>query len=61
MTAIRKFIGAILHPNGNGGTGYHEETPREVLDALEWSENDTGDDLVERAEKVEDARAFSAK
>jgi hypothetical protein len=60
MIAIRKLIDAILYPNGHGGIGYHEETPREVLDALEWTESDTGDDLAERAETVEDAQALSA-
>jgi hypothetical protein len=28
------------------------ETPADVLEALEWADTDSGEDLVERAEKV---------
>ncbi len=53
MTWIDRLLERLVHgqkrvtpPNRKDGT------PADVLEALEWADTDSGEDLVERAEKV---------
>lgn len=44
-----KLLERLVHPHGDPGDGIETETPKEVLEALEGSDADSGRDLVEKA------------
>ena len=55
MTWIDRLLERLVHR----GTLQQEanndaETPADVLEALEWTDTDSGEDLVEKAEKVKE-------
>jgi hypothetical protein len=50
-----KLLTMLVHPHA--ATPNDETTPKEILDALDWSEGDSSEDLVERAEKAEHVAA----
>lgn len=56
MTGPLKLLDMVVH-RGNSSTPSEEATPEPVLAALEWSEDDSGQELVERAETVENVPA----
>ena len=62
MTTVRRFLHTLRHLADEDKTLKGEETtPSDVLDALEWTESDTGDELVERAEKVEHGETVASR
>jgi hypothetical protein len=54
MMSPAKLLERLVHGNGNAAEDVPSETPREVLDALEWSDADSGRDLVEKANGLHD-------
>ncbi|HYY64750.1 MAG TPA: hypothetical protein VE688_09055 [Gaiellaceae bacterium] len=44
-----KLLDRLIHPNGDPADELETETPKEVLEALEWSDADSGRDLIEKA------------
>jgi hypothetical protein len=49
MMSPAKILERLVHPNGDAADELETTTPKEVLDALEWSDADSGRDLVEKA------------
>jgi hypothetical protein len=49
MMSPAKLLERLIHPNGDPADELETDTPKEVLDALEWSDADSGHDLVEKA------------
>jgi hypothetical protein len=58
MMSPAKLLERLIHPNGDPGDDLETATPKEVLDALEWSGADSGRDLVEKA-KALDGKSLS--
>ena len=52
MNWIDRLMERLIHRTQTEAPMGEEETPADVLDALEWADTDSGEDLVERAEKV---------
>jgi hypothetical protein len=52
MMSPAKLLERLVHGNGNAAEDVPSETPKEVLDALEWSDADSGRDLVEKANGI---------
>jgi hypothetical protein len=55
MMSPAKLLELLVHPNGDPADELQTETPKEVLDALEWSDADSGHDLIERANGIDRA------
>ena len=49
MMSPAKLFERLVHGNGDPAADLETETPKEVLHALEWSDADSGRDLVEKA------------
>jgi hypothetical protein len=49
MMSPAQLLERLVHGNGDAAAETPSETPKEVLDALEWSDADSGRDLIERA------------
>jgi hypothetical protein len=49
MMSPAQLLERLVHGNGDAAEDLKTETPKEVLDALEWSDADSGRDLVEKA------------
>ena len=49
MMSPAQLLERLVHGNGDASDELKTETPKEVLDALEWSDADSGRDLVEKA------------
>jgi hypothetical protein len=49
MMSPAKLLDRFIHPNGDPADELETETPKEVLEALEWSDADSGRDLIEKA------------
>lgn len=49
MMSPAKLLERLVHGNGDVAAEVPTETPKEVLAALEWSDADSGQDLVDRA------------
>jgi hypothetical protein len=54
MMSPAKLLERLVHGNGDAAADVQTETPKEVLEALEWSDADSGRDLVEKANGLED-------
>jgi hypothetical protein len=59
MMSPADLLERLVHGNGEATADVHTETPKEVLDALEWSDADSGKDLVERANGLSRSRSLS--
>jgi hypothetical protein len=53
MTRLARLLERLIHGDKKPVPTGEDATPADVLEALEWSDTDSGDDLVERAEAVE--------
>ena len=53
MTRLERLIERLVH-HGERKPAVQDEyaTPADVLGALEWADTDSGEELMERAEKV---------
>jgi hypothetical protein len=54
MMSPAQLLERLVHGNGDPTAEIETETPKEVLDALEWSDADSGRDLVERANGLDE-------
>jgi hypothetical protein len=52
VTWIDRLIERLVHHGTPAVTPSKDNTPADVLDALEWADTDSGEDLVQRAEKI---------
>jgi hypothetical protein len=52
MMSPSKLLERLIHPNGDPADELETDTPKAVLDALEWSDADSGHDLIEKAKSL---------
>jgi hypothetical protein len=53
MMSPADLLQRLIHPNGDPTEALDTDTPKEVLAALEWSDADSGHDLIEKAKSLE--------
>jgi hypothetical protein len=53
MMSPAELLQRLIHPNGDPAEELETRTPKDVLAALEWSDADSGQDLIEKAKSLE--------
>ena len=53
MMSPADLLQRLIHPHGDPTEELETDTPKEVLAALEWSDADSGHDLIEKAKSLD--------
>jgi hypothetical protein len=53
MMSPADLLQRLIHPNGDPADELETTVPKEVLDSLEWSDADSGHDLIEKAKSLD--------